>query len=237
MDCKEKSIHIFCDASELAIAAVGYLRTISRDDKIRLGFILGKGKLAPAHGNSIPRLELCAAVLATELASSISDHLPLPIEDFSLYFDSRVVLGYINNKSRRFYKYVSNRLSFVRKITKPEQWSFVPTGINPADQATRAFSSHRLETSIWLKGPPHLLEQNAVDEQVFEIVDPDSDKEVRPEVNCNKTSMNFPCLGSHTFTRFSVWKDLVETIMFVKHIAASFKGSTDCVGWHTCSKA
>ena len=42
-------IHIFCDASELAIAAVAYLRTIDKDGNSFLGFLMGKSKVAPSH--------------------------------------------------------------------------------------------------------------------------------------------------------------------------------------------
>ena len=68
-------------------------------------------------------------------------------------------------------------------------------------------------------------------------MEPDSDKEVRPEVNCKNTRISFPRLGSHRFARFSVWKDLVEAIISIKHIASSFHSSKECVGWHTCRKA
>lgn len=59
----EKNIHVFCDASEVAISAVAYV-----ENQGQYGFILGKSKLVPLHGHSIPRLELCRAVLAVEIA-------------------------------------------------------------------------------------------------------------------------------------------------------------------------
>lgn len=103
------------------------MKITSSDNESHLGFVLGKAKLAPTHGHSIPRLELCAAVLAVEIACSIADHLSLSIQDFKFYSDSKVVLGYIFNTTRRFYTYVANRISYIRKFTKPEQWAFVPT--------------------------------------------------------------------------------------------------------------
>jgi hypothetical protein len=236
-NCKEKSVHIFCDASELAIAAVGYLKTTSQKDECNVGFIMGRGKLAPPHGHTIPRLELCAAVLAVELACSISDHLSIPIEEFSMYSDSRVVLGYIFNTSRRFYTYVTNRVSFIQKMTKPVQWSYVPTEKNPADQATRALPAQDLKGSTWINGPAHLMEQAQPIKETFEIIEPDSDKEVRSVVVSNKTCVAVPTLGSDRFCRFSTWKDLVETFSLLKHIAESFQDNSDCTGWHVCSKS
>lgn len=57
--CDSNGVHVYCDASEHAIAAVGYLLA-KRKDQEELGFILGKAKVAPSHGHTIPRLELCA---------------------------------------------------------------------------------------------------------------------------------------------------------------------------------
>jgi hypothetical protein len=156
-NCKERSVYIFCDASELAIAAVGYLKTTSQRDECNVGFIMGRGKLAPPHGHTVPRPELCAAVLAVELACCISYHLSILIEEFSMYSDNRVVLGYICNTSRRFYTYVTNRVSFIQRMTKPVQWSFVPTERNPADQATRALPAQDLKDSAWINGPAQLM--------------------------------------------------------------------------------
>ncbi|VDI37805.1 Hypothetical predicted protein [Mytilus galloprovincialis] len=47
-------LHVFADASEKAIAAVSYLRTIKPDGNFETGFILGKAKVAPHHGHTIP---------------------------------------------------------------------------------------------------------------------------------------------------------------------------------------
>ena len=63
-----RELHTFCDASNEAIGAVSYLRTIHCDGEIQVAFVLGKAKLAPSHATTVPRLELCAAVLAVEIA-------------------------------------------------------------------------------------------------------------------------------------------------------------------------
>ena len=44
---KGKSVHIFCDASENAIAAVAYIRARNNSGSLELGFILVKSKVAP----------------------------------------------------------------------------------------------------------------------------------------------------------------------------------------------
>ena len=68
-------LHTFCDASERAICAVSYLRTIQHTGEVQVSFVLGKAKLMPTHATTIPRLELCAAVMGVELTKVITEEL------------------------------------------------------------------------------------------------------------------------------------------------------------------
>ena len=104
---------------------------------------------------TIPSLELCAAVLVIEIANIIKKQMDIPIGDFHLYTDSRVVLGYICNNTKKFYTYVSNKEEKIRNTSAPDQWNYVPSEYNPADEATRSASNRSLTYSTWLKGPTH----------------------------------------------------------------------------------
>ncbi|VDI30798.1 Hypothetical predicted protein [Mytilus galloprovincialis] len=115
-----KELHVFSDASEKAIAAVAYLRTTDSSGEPNIGFILGKAKVAPTSGHTIPRLELSAAVLAVEITQTIVDNLDLHIDNVKFYTDSKVVLGYISNETRRFFIYVANRVEKIRKFSSPK---------------------------------------------------------------------------------------------------------------------
>ena len=106
MEAPSKKVHVICDASENAIAAVAYLVTTAEDQTKLVGFLIGKTKVAPSHGHTIPRLELCAAVLTVEIAEVVSYQLGPARDNIQYYTDSRIVLGYINNKIRPFYVYV-----------------------------------------------------------------------------------------------------------------------------------
>lgn len=66
-------------------------------DRFKLDFLMGKAKLAPQSDPTIPRLELCAAVLAVEMSELIHDELDLKVDSTTFYSNSKVVLGYINN--------------------------------------------------------------------------------------------------------------------------------------------
>lgn len=45
-------------------SAIAYLKVTSTDGKTELGFVLGKARLAPQPELTVPRLELCAVVMA-----------------------------------------------------------------------------------------------------------------------------------------------------------------------------
>ena len=105
-----RELHTFCDASNDATGAVTYLRTVQHDGSIQVSFVFGKAKLAPSHATTIPRLELCAATVGIEITELIIQELDIKPDAVAYYSDSRVVLGYITNETRRFYDYVSNRV-------------------------------------------------------------------------------------------------------------------------------
>nr|XP_032806106.1 uncharacterized protein LOC116940390 [Petromyzon marinus] len=145
-----------------------------------VGFILGKAKLAPQPEHTIPRLELCGAVLATEVAELILDELDVKLDAVKFYTDSKVVLGYINNQTKRFYTYISNRVERIRRSTQAEQWNYVPTDQNPADLATRSVPASLLKQTIWLTGPAFLLRRDGgpcTTKETFGLIEPESDKE------------------------------------------------------------
>lgn len=150
-------IHVYSYASEKAISAVVYLQTVDDLGEVNIGFVIGKSRIAPKQGNTIPRLELCAALLATELAQTVFQQLDFNRDSAKYYTDSRVVLGYLHNRSRRFYNYVSNRINMIHRRSKPEQWTFVSTQDNPADIGTRCHTSvEDISQSDWLRGPIQL---------------------------------------------------------------------------------
>ncbi|KAJ8381227.1 hypothetical protein SKAU_G00020050 [Synaphobranchus kaupii] len=239
---QRRELCIFSDASTVAIGAVAYLRTINADGKAHTGFIMGKSKLAPRPDHTIPRLELCAAMLAVQMYELIRDEMDIiHVGAVSFYTDSRIVLGYIHNSSKRFYVYVSNRVTRIRRSTHPDQWSYVPTDQNPADHATRYLPAAQLQQSSWHSGPGFLTHNHTEETRephVFTLVEPDADAEIRLEVTTLATRASDTRLGSQRSERFSSWRNLCNATARLIHVAASFKGnpaSTESKGW-SCIK-
>lgn len=72
------------------------------------------------------------------------------------FTDSRIVLGYIHNQTRRFHTYVANRVQRIRQHSDPEQWIYISTEANPADVTSRGVLANELTQSLWFQGPIHL---------------------------------------------------------------------------------
>ena len=188
-DATRKELWVYSDASEQAISAVVYLRTFYQDGSSATGFLLGKSKVAPPSGHTIPRLELCAAVMAVDLSQIALEQLQIDVDDVKYFTDSRVVLGYISNEKKRFFTYVANRVAHIRNISEPDQWNYVNTHDNPADVGSRGISAADIAGSLWLTEPAKPLsatENTATTEldlpappDVYPLINPDEDAEVR----------------------------------------------------------
>ena len=79
----DKEIHIFVDASEDAYAAVAYLRSIFTNENSESVLIASKTTVAPLEAISIPRLELLAAELGSELSVKLMDTLGIEKTKYS----------------------------------------------------------------------------------------------------------------------------------------------------------
>ncbi|VDI05252.1 Hypothetical predicted protein [Mytilus galloprovincialis] len=151
---------------------------------------MGKAKVALLHGHCTPRFELCAAVLAVQISETVSTELDIDRNLFRFFSDSKVVLGYIHNTTRRFYMYVTYRVSRIKMFSQPNQWSYIPTELNPADAATRSVPPDKLQDSMWLNGPPTLNEssEDLIDVD-FPLLNTEQDKEIRSNVQVMKTGL------------------------------------------------
>ena len=153
-------LHIFCDGSEKAYGAVAYCRHTYFDKSCSTSLICSKSRLTPLNNSTIktvPRIELCAAKLASELSHKLLSELEYKIDRVRYWTDSITVMKYLKNESRRFHRFVSNKISFILNFTSSNDWFYVPTKMNPADIISRGSSPENLMNSeLWNKGPTFL---------------------------------------------------------------------------------
>ncbi|KAK0132494.1 hypothetical protein N1851_032631 [Merluccius polli] len=73
----------------------------------------------------------------------------------------------------------------------------------------------------------------------FDLIEPTSDAELRPEVSALLTKVSGQQLDTTRFERFSSWSRLTRAVARLLHVARSFHKQTDdsvCAGWHFCKK-
>lgn len=68
-------IHCFSDASEKAYGACLYIRSTDASGRIRVQLLSSKSKVAPLKCQTIPRLELCGAVLGVQLFEKVRESI------------------------------------------------------------------------------------------------------------------------------------------------------------------
>lgn len=112
---REAELHVFCDASSKAYAAVAYWRFFLSNDKFHTSFIAAKSRVTPTKGSTIPRLELQAALLATRLASMIIKEHNFKVNKCVYWSDSVTILCWIKKDPKPFKVFVANRLDEIRK--------------------------------------------------------------------------------------------------------------------------
>ena len=154
------SMHHFSDASEQGYGQCSYIRMVDEEGQIHCSLLLGKSRVVPKKFVSIPRLELTAAVLSVKMACLLKKELNLGEVTHYFWTDSKVVLGYIRNNTRRFKTFVANRIHQIKENTHAEQWSYIPTRENPADDASRGLNAEwESSNSRWFQGLSFLWQE------------------------------------------------------------------------------
>ncbi|KAH9630335.1 hypothetical protein HF086_004468 [Spodoptera exigua] len=154
-DAKSYEIHGFCDSSEVAYGAVVYLRVVQAG-RVNVFLVCSKARVVPLKRISLPRLELCAAVLLSDIYKYVRDIYlsQIKIDNVFMWSDSTIVLSWLRSPSSRWATFVANRVSHIQDITPMECWHHVSSGDNPADICSRGqFPSEILVNSLWWAGP------------------------------------------------------------------------------------
>ena len=178
------SLHGFADASEVAYGAVVYCRATYTDHPPTVSLVTSKTKLTKAASkpkpkdeeekldpedtdsktespkkektDTIPRLELCAALLLAKLLHKLGRVLEISPSQWTAWSDSSTVIAWLDGHSRNHPVYVANRVNQTLELTTPNMWYHVPTAFNPADcpeQRPFCWTTHR----CWPAQPLTLL--------------------------------------------------------------------------------
>ncbi|XP_062557632.1 uncharacterized protein LOC134222502 [Armigeres subalbatus] len=149
-------LHIFSDASERAYGTCAYTRSENHKGEVWAALLTSKSKVAPLRRQSIPRLELCGALLSAQLAEKILESIQVPMEVF-FWSDSTCALQWIKGNPSMWTTFVGNRVAKIQRITEKYSWNHVAGVDNPADLISRGIGPDQIHTcTLWWEGPPWL---------------------------------------------------------------------------------
>ncbi|XP_071956810.1 uncharacterized protein [Antedon mediterranea] len=121
-----RELHHFGDASSTSYRAPSYLYQKDECGNVCGTLVTAKSRLAPVKTQTIPRLELQSAILASRLDRIIREELhEIKIDRTVCWTDSTCVLRYLNNEETRSKTFVGNRVTAILNQTTKEQWRHV----------------------------------------------------------------------------------------------------------------
>jgi len=102
---------------------------------------------APSHG-PLPRLQLCGALLLSEIAD-----MPILSSKLHCWTDSTIVLAWLAKPACHWTTFVANRVTKVAQSAEAPNWWHVKSEHNPGDLASRGVPLQELvENSLWWHG-------------------------------------------------------------------------------------
>ena len=122
--------------------------------------------------------------------------------------DSQVVLGYIGNEVKRFHVFVANQVQQIHEGSSLDQWLYVDTKSNPADEGSRGLRPSQLTKSDWINGPNFLWQEIADWKETTREVPAlaENDPELKGVISLATTiSSSFPSLLER-LSYFSDWE-------------------------------
>lgn len=208
----------FADASERAYGGVVYLQVrIGPNYSVQL--VCAKSKVSPVKTISVARLELCAALLLSQLLRKVQDTVSphYPINKIYAFSDSKVVLAWIYSSPHRWQTFVANRVTKLIELVPATCFNHVAGIENPADCLSRGVTPLKLlQHPLWYRGPSWISHDPS--EWPIQPFDHSAEAEDVPE----RKSVSHPVLVEVAESpiyalalRMSSWSKLLRAIVYV----------------------
>ncbi|XP_011883943.1 PREDICTED: uncharacterized protein LOC105571080 [Vollenhovia emeryi] len=161
-DYHDVQIHGFCDASSVGYGACLYIRSSRENETTIVRLACAKSRVAPLKPITIPRLELCGALILAQLYREASAIFNVTPNRVIFWCDSTIVLHWIKTPPHLLKTFVANRVTEIQNITGSNVWRHVQSEDNPADALSRGQLPHTfLRNKMWLTGPSWLVKDES----------------------------------------------------------------------------
>ncbi|XP_062704047.1 uncharacterized protein LOC134286450 [Aedes albopictus] len=211
-------LHIFVDASEEAYVATAFFRIVDQS-QVRCSLVSSKTKVAPLKLLSVPRLELQAALLGARLAESVAENHSLRIKQRFFWSDSSTVLSWLRSDHRRYRQFVAYRVSEILDTSRVDEWHYVPSHLNVADDATKWKERLQISNSHrWFSGPDFLYDPPKQWPKQ-EVQSTTTTEELRP-MHVHRELRKEQVVQ---FSRFSKWERCLRAVAYVHRFVDQLK--------------
>lgn len=130
---------------------------VNSQGEISCQLIASKSRVAPIKKVNIPRLELAAADLLSQLFFNVRESMELKNVQYTLWSDSTISLQWINKPLQELKLFVANRVKRICQFTESQRWEHIRTEYNPADLISRGLTTEEmLKNTLWWNGPDWL---------------------------------------------------------------------------------
>ncbi|XP_044597774.1 uncharacterized protein LOC123274274 [Cotesia glomerata] len=217
-------LHGFSDASQNAMAAAVYLRVTDADGNTKVSLLCSKTQVAPLKTMTIPRLELSAAWLLTQLILHVKEVQSLENVRINLWTDSAVTLAWIKSPAIRWKTFVRNRVGKNQETHRDVSWKFIPGKQNPTDCASRGIPTLKLKQhALWWHGPTWLHEP----ESSWPTLEPPTDNATHREERQGLTLVTWKaenCLLQQLLSHYTQLFPLLRKLSIWHRAIDHFKG-------------
>ena len=206
------------DGSSVACGGAVYLRWYDKDESnVELKFLGAKGKLNPIKGTTVPRSELCGALLTSKLVHTVESALKnTDVNEYydgkRLFSDSTTVLSWVKSASIKYKPFVKNKVMECQELHPIQSWNFIPGRDNTsADLISKGCRFKDLEKIV--HGPKMLyLPREKWPSSPNDRNEEDIDSEKCAGMNISATTVEADFID---INRFQSWKKLVRVTAYV----------------------
>ena len=180
---------------------------------MELSFVIEKCRIAPIKQQTIPKLELQAALYSVRLRQLITEDHDIQIQTVTHWTDSMTALQWLPSAHKSQQVFVANRVGKKLDQSTVHEWRHVKGTMDPADIGTRGVNVSQLLKSEWVKGPVWLQKDPSTWLEPEKLVDDDV-----------ITLMNIPTDSVKDWSRFSKFKRILNVIVYCLRFRSKQRG-------------